>query len=211
VADPVGDGFVESLSHPGGNITGFSVMQPTITGKYLSILRQLNLELTRVGILYNAASTPDGGTTSVRMFSEAAKNFHVKPVSIEVHSPDDIEAAMAEFASVQGGALVVLAGNFTTLYRKTIISLASRLRIPTLYPYRYFVDDGGLMSYGVDIVDLFTRAPDYVDRILKGAKPRDLPVQGPKKFELVINLKEAHALGLILSRTLLAGADELIN
>jgi putative ABC transport system substrate-binding protein len=118
---------------------------------------------------------------------------------------------MANLGSAPGGGLIVIAGNFLALHRELIISLAARLRIPTIYPYRYFAEAGGLMSYGVDVLDLFRRAPDYVDRILRGAKPAELPVQAPKKFELVINLKTASALGLVVPRTLLAGADALIE
>jgi putative ABC transport system substrate-binding protein len=118
---------------------------------------------------------------------------------------------MVSLAATPGSAMIVMPGNFTTFYRELIISLAARLRIPTVYPYRYFVDEGGLLSYGVDVLDLFRRAPDYVDRILQGAKPADLPVQAPRKFELVINLKAASALGLAVPRILLAGADALID
>jgi putative ABC transport system substrate-binding protein len=118
---------------------------------------------------------------------------------------------MADLGALPGGGLIVMAGNFTSANRELIVSLAARLRIPTIYPYRYFVEDGGLLSYGVDVLDLFRRAPDYVDRILRGAKPADLPIQAPRKFELVINLKTARALDLVVPRILLAGADALIE
>ena len=211
VGDPVGSGFVASIARPGGNITGFSVMWPTITGKYLSILRELKPQLSRVAIMYNPTSDPGGGALAMRTFTESAKEFHVTPIVAEVGSPAEIETAMADLGAVPGSALIVMPGNFTTLYRELVISLAARLRIPTLYPYRYFVEEGGLLSYGIDVLDLFRRAPDYVDRILQGAKPADLPVQAPRKFELVINLKAARALGLVLPRILLAGADALIE
>jgi ABC-type uncharacterized transport system substrate-binding protein len=211
VGDPVGSGFVASIARPGGNITGFSVMQPTITGKYLSILRELKPQLTRVALMYSAESSPGSGTIATGTFTESAKEFHVTPIAAEVHNPAEIETAMTELGATPGSALVVLAGNFTTLNRELIISLAARLQIPTLYPYRYFVDEGGLLSYGVDVLDLFRRAPDYVDRILQGARPAELPVQAPRKFELVINLKAAGALGLVVPRILLAGADALID
>jgi putative tryptophan/tyrosine transport system substrate-binding protein len=211
VGDPVGSGFVASIARPGGNITGFTVVQPTITGKYLSILRELNSQLTRVAVLYNAESVPAGAAIYIPTFMESAKEFHVTPISDEVHTPAEIEAAMTDLSAVHGSALIVLPGNFTTLYRELIITLATRLRIPTLYPYSYFVDEGGLLSYGVDVLDLFRRAPDYVDRILQGAKPADLPVQAPRKFELAINLKTARALGLVVPRILLAGADSLVE
>jgi putative ABC transport system substrate-binding protein len=211
VTDPVGSGFVASLARPGGNVTGFTNLQPTITGKYLSILRELKSQLSRVALMYNPESFPRGAASYTPSFVEAAKEFHVTPVANEVNSPVDIETAMADLGAVPGSGLIVVAGNFTTLHRELIISQAASLRIPTIYPYRYFVDEGGLMSYGVDVLDLFRRAPDYVDRILQGAKPADLPVQAPKKFELVINLKTARALGLVVPRILLAGADALIE
>jgi putative tryptophan/tyrosine transport system substrate-binding protein len=195
VSDPVGSGFVASIARPGGNITGFTVMQQTITGKYLSILRELKSQLTRVAIMYNPESVPGGGTFYMPAFMESAKEFNVTPIAAVVHSPGEIE----------------MAGNFTSANRELIVSLAARLRIPTIYPYRYFVEDGGLLSYGVDVLDLFRRAPDYVDRILRGAKPADLPIQAPRKFELVINLKTARALDLVVPRILLAGADALIE
>lgn len=211
VGDPVGSGFVASIARPGGNITGFTVVQPTIAGKYLSILRELNPQLTHAAIMYNVESTPGGGTLVMPAFLESAKEFHVIPIMAEVHSSAEIQMAMSDLGGVPGSALIVLPGNFTTLYRELIILMAARLRIATLYPYRYFVDEGGLLSYGVDVLDLFRRAPDYVDRILRGADPADLPVQAPRKFELVINLKTARALGLVVPRILLAGADALID
>jgi putative ABC transport system substrate-binding protein len=211
VADPVGSGFVASIARPGGNITGFTVVQPTITGKYLSILRELKSQLTRVALMYNPESVPGGGTFYVPSFMESAKEFHVTPIVAEVGSSAEVETALADLGSAQGSGLIVMPGDFTTFHRELIISLAARLQIPAIYPYRYFVDEGGLLSYGVDVLDLFRRVPEYVDRVLQGAKPADLPVQAPKKFELVINLKAARALGLAVPRILLAGADTLID
>src|SRR3984893_7742865 len=144
-------------------------------------------------------------------FMESAKEFPVTPIAAEVRSVADIEMTMADLGAAPASGLIVMAGNFTAFHRGLIISLAARLRIPTIYPYRYFVDEGGLVSYGVDVLDLFRRVPDYVDRILQGARPADLPVQAPKKFELVINLKTARTLGLVVPRILLAGADALIE
>lgn len=211
VADPIGSGFVRSIARPGGNITGFTVLQATITGKYLSLLRELDPQLSRVAVLYNPESVPGGGTAYMPAFVQSAKEFNVTPIKAVVQNAEDIERSMTELGSTPGSGLIVFAGNFTTLYRGLIISLAARLRIPAIYPYRYFADDGGLLSYGVDVLDLFRRAPDYVDRILRGAHPADLPVQAPRKFELVINLRTARALGLIMPRILLAGADALIE
>jgi putative ABC transport system substrate-binding protein len=211
VADPVGSGFVTSIARPGGNITGFTVLQPTIAGKYLSILRELKPQLSRVAVMYNPESSPSGGTFYMPPFIEAAKEFHVTPIATEVHSPVEIETAMADLGSAPGSALIAMAGNFISVNRKIIIALAAQWRIPAIYSYRYFVEEGGLLSYGVDVLDLFRRAPDYVDRILQGTKPGELPVQAPRKFELVINLKAARALGLAVPRILLAGADTLIE
>jgi putative ABC transport system substrate-binding protein len=211
VADPVGSGFVKSIANPGGNITGFTVVQPTITGKYLSILRELKPGLSRVALMYNAGSVPGGGAFYMPPFLESAKEFHVTPIVAEVHTLEAIVSTMTDLGAAPNSALIVMPGNFTTLYRGQIISLAASMHIPTLYPYRYFVDEGGLLSYGVDVLDMFRRAPEYVDRILQGAKPADLPVQAPRKFELVINLKAARALGLVVPRIMLAGADALID
>jgi putative tryptophan/tyrosine transport system substrate-binding protein len=217
VGDPIGSGFVSSIARPGGNITGFSVMWPTITGKYLSILRGLKPDINRVALMFNeeslphGGSLPSGGAIAMRTFMDSAKEFHVAPIVAQVHNSDEIATTMADLGGAPGSALIVMPGNFTTLYRQQIISLAAHLRIPTLYPYDYFADEGGLLSYGVDVLDLFRRAPDYVDRILRGVSPAELPVQAPRKFELVINLKTAHALGLAVPRILLAGADKLID
>jgi putative tryptophan/tyrosine transport system substrate-binding protein len=211
VGDPIGSGFVASMARPGGNITGFTVLQQTMAGKYLSILRELNPQLTQVALMYNLDSFPAGGASYMPAFIESAKEYHLTAITTEVHSPAEIETAMADLGAAPGSALIVFAGNFTTLHRELIISQATRLRIPAIYPYRYFADQGGLLSYGVDVLDLFRRAPDYVDRILQGAKPAELPVQAPRKFELVINLKTARAIGLVVPRILLAGADALIE
>ena len=211
VADPVGSGFVSSLARPGGNVTGFTNLSITITGKYLSILRELNAKLTHVALMYNPESVPSGGASFMRNFMESAKEFNVTPISAIVHSADEIQKAMTDVGATPNSALIVMPDNFTSVHRDLIVSLAARLRIPAIYPYRYFVDEGGLLSYGIDVLDLFRRAPDYVDRILQGAKPADLPVQAPKKFELVINLRAARALDLVIPRILLAGADALIE
>lgn len=211
VSDPIGSGFVTSLAHPGGNVTGFTNLQATISGKYLSILRLLVPNLARVAIMYNPESATNSGKYYFPSFMESAKQFHVTPIATEVHSTAEIEPALTDFGAVPGSALIVMPDNFTSLNRKLIVAQTARLRIPTIYPYRYFVDEGGLLSYGVDVLDLFRRAPDYVDRILRGAQPGELPVQAPKKFELVINQKAAHALGLDVPRILLAGADAVIE
>jgi putative tryptophan/tyrosine transport system substrate-binding protein len=210
VADPLGSGFVASIARPGGNITGFSVMQTTIIGKYFSILRNVEPDLRRVAVLYNPGSSPAHGTSAMLTFKEAARRYEVEPIAAEVNRDSDIEEAL-KIASAPDSGLIVMPGSFTAVHRAHIIALAARFRIPAIYPYRYFVDDGGLLSYGVDVLDLFRRAADYVDRILRGANPAELPVQGPGKFELVINLKTARALGVVIPRILIAGADALIE
>lgn len=213
VADPVGSGFVASLARPGGNITGFMVLQPTITGKYLSILRELEPQLNRAAVMFNPKSVPSltSGPFFMPEFIKAAKQFNVSPASIQVSSADEIKSGIAELGASSGSALIVMPDNFTTAHRRLIIDLAAQWRVPTIYSYRYFADEGGLLSYGVDVLDLFRRAPDYVDRILRGALPANLPVQAPRRFELVINLKTARELGLVVPRILLAGADALIE
>ncbi len=211
VADPVGSGFVASMARPAGNMTGFTILPASITGKHLSMLKEMVPQLVRVAIIYNPDSAPAAGTFFLTPFADAAEEFKVQPITAQVRNPAEIESAIAKLGSEPGSGLIVMPENFTSVHRQRIISLAAQFRIPTIYPYRYFADEGGLLSYGVDITDLFRRAAEYVSRILRGAKPADLPVQAPTKFELVINLKAARALGLIMPRTLLAGADRVIE
>jgi ABC-type uncharacterized transport system substrate-binding protein len=211
VTDPVGSGFVQSMSRPGGNATGFTVLQASITGKYLAILKELVPQLSKVAIVYNPDSAPQAGVYFLQPFLDAAKEFRVEPITAQVHDVAEIESALAALGAAPGSGLIVMPDNFTTLHREQFISLAAKFRIPAIYPYRYFAEDGGLLSYGVDAVDMFRRSADYVNRILHGAKPADLPVQAPNKFELVINLKTARALGLVVPRILLAGADAVVE
>ena len=211
MGDPVGGGFVASIARPGGNVTGFSVLQPTVTGKYLSILRELKPQITRVAIMYNPEFCLCRRGVLHAHLHGIGERIQCHSDQIQVHSTEEIEAGIASLGTAPGSGLIVMPDNFTTFHRQTIISLAARWRIPAIYPYRYFADEGGLLSYGVDVLDLFRRAPDYVDRILQGANPADLPVQAPKKFELVINLKTARTLGLAVPRILLAGADAVIE
>jgi len=211
VADPVSSGFAASIPRPTGNATGFTNFAATITSKLLTILKQITPNLARVALMYNPDTHVGGGGFYKRPFEAAAPAFAVEPIAVEVHAPADVERRMTELAREPNVGLVVMPDNFLTVHRHIIISLAARLRIPTVYPYRYFVEAGGLMSYGVDVVDLFRRAPDYVSRILRGENPADLPIQAPTKFELVINVKTAKALGLAVPRILLAGADTLIE
>lgn len=211
VADPVGSGFAKSFRRPGGNATGFTNLDATITGKLLTILKQISPSLSHVAIMLNPETGVSGGLFYLQPFELAAPSFDVEPISMPVHSPHEIKNRMIELSRHPKAGLVVMPDNFLTVHRNLIVSLATKLRIPTVYPYRYFVEAGGLMSYGVDVTDLFRRSSDYVSRILKGANPGELPVQAPTKFELVINLKTAKALGLDVPKILLAGADAVIE
>jgi putative ABC transport system substrate-binding protein len=213
VADPVGDGFAASIARPGGNATGFTNLDATIPGKLLTILKQITPDLTHVALLFNPDTVARGELFEryLRSFDAAGSAFAVQAIPTEVRAPAEIEQSMTELARAPGSGLVVMPDNFTTVHRDLIVSLAARWRIPAIYPYRYFVEAGGLISYGVDVVDLFRRASEYVSRILRGANPADLPIQAPTKFELAINLKAAAALGLAVPRILLASADALID
>ena len=211
VADPVGSGFAKNIPRPGGNMTGFTNLDSGITGKLLTILKDIVPDLRGAAIMYNPETGPMGGLFYSRAFEEAAPSFGIKPINADVRVPADIEKVMEELARESNVGLIVVPDNFTTVNRDLIISLAARWRIPAIYPYRYFAEAGGLMSYGVDVTDLFRRAPEYVARILRGADPGELPVQAPTKFELVINLKTAKALNLPVPKVLLAGAEALIE
>ena len=211
VSDPIGSGFASSMAHPGGNMTGFTILQATITGKYLSMLRELTSNVTRVALMYNPESVPGAGTFFMPSFIDSAAEFKVEPIVATVRSAAEIQTAMVNLGAQPGGALITVPDNFLSLHRDLIISLAAKYKIPAIYPYRYFAEAGGLLSYGVDAVNLFERATDYVSRILRGTKPADLPVQGPTKFEMVINIKTARTLGLVVPRFLLAGADAVVE
>lgn len=211
VADPVGSGFAKSIARPGRNVTGFTNLDATITGKLLTVLKQIRPDLTRVALMLNPDTGVSGGLFYLRPFMAAAPSFAVEAIPVQIYASAEIEHHMAELGHKPGVGLIVMPDNFLTVHRNLIISLAAQFRIPTVYPYRYFVEAGGLMSYGVDVTDLFRRAPEYVSRILRGANPGDLPVQAPTKFELVINLRTAKSLGLSVPRILLAGADALIE
>lgn len=211
VADPVGSGFAASIARPGRNATGFTNLDATITGKLLTILKQITPNVTRVALMFNPDSVASGGLFYLRPFEAAAPSFAVVPIAAHVHTPNEIERRMTELGREPDAGLIVMPDNFTTVHRQLIISLAAQLRIPTIYPYRYFAEAGGLMSYGVDVIDLFRRAPEYVSRILRGANPGDLPVQAPTKFELVINLRTARTLGITVPRLLLASADAVLE
>ena len=211
VSDPIGDGIVASFARPGGNVTGFTNVEASIGGKWLEILKELSPAVARVGFLFNPATSPGGGSYFLRPFEAAAPLFNVQPISTPVEDVVDIERAVAPLAVGANGGLIVNSDVFTTRHRAAIIAAAARHRVPAIYPFAYFAADGGLAAYGTDVRDLWRRAASYIDRILRGEKPADLPVQAPTKFELVINLKTAKALSLNIPAMLLARADEVIE
>jgi len=206
VVDPVGAGLVDSLARPGGNTTGFTQFEYGMSGKWLQLLKEIAPHVTRVGVLRDA-------TTAVATSELAAIQAVGPSVGVDV-SPlgtTEIENSVGAFARASGGGLIITTGATPIHNRRLIIKLAARYRLPTVYPYRFFAADGGLMSYGPDRIEPFRRAASYVDRILKGEKPVDLPVQTPTKYELIINMKTAEALGLGVPPALQARADELIE
>jgi ABC-type uncharacterized transport system substrate-binding protein len=209
VSDPVGGGFVDSLSRPGGNATGFMQFEYDLSGKWLELLKQIAPNVTHAAVLRDPALPSGIGQFAVIQSVAPSVGVEVRPVS--VRDAAEIERAIAAFARSPNSGLIVTSSALTVRHRELIIALAARHKLPAVYYRRYFVATGGLISYGYDIVDQFRRAAGYVDRILKGAKPADLPVQAPTKYELTINLKTAKALGIEIPSTLLARADEVIE
>ena len=208
VADPVGTGFVESMSRPGGNATGFIQFEYSLCGKWLELLKQIAPNVTRAAVLRDQTTA---GVGQFAVIQAVASSLGVEVVPVNVRDPDEIERAVTAFARTATCGMVVTASAGTLVHRNRIITLAARLQLPAVYPRRLYVDAGGLTSYGFDIVDQFRRAAGYIDRILRGEKPADLPVQAPTKYELVINLKTAKTLGVEVPPTLLARADEVIE
>ncbi len=209
VADPVGGGFVDSLARPGGNATGFMQFEYDLSGKWLELLKQIAPNVTRAAVLRDPALPSGIGQFAVIQSVAPSIKVEVRPVS--VRDAAEIERAIAAFARSPNSGLIVTSSALTARHRELIIALAARHKLPAVYYRRYFVTTGGLISYGYDLVDQYRRAAGYVDRILKGEKPADLPVQAPTKYELVINLKTAKALGLDVPATVLARADEVIE
>jgi putative ABC transport system substrate-binding protein len=207
--DPVGSGFVASLARPGGNITGLATLAPEIGGKRLELLKEIVPKLFRVAVL--GTSTRRGNAQALREIELAAGAFGVKFQYLDVLDPMDIETAFREASKGRTQAVLMLAGPIFTSHRKQLVDLAVKSRLPAIYDRAEFVEDGGLMSYGVSQNDLYWRAATYVDKILKGAKPADLPVEQPTKFELVINLKAAKQIGLTISPNVLGRADKVIK
>jgi putative ABC transport system substrate-binding protein len=207
--DPVGAGFVDSLARPGGNATGFTTWEYGSSGKYLELLKEIAPRMVRAAILRDA-TTPQG-IGQFGAIQAVAPSLGVEVRPIDVHDASEIERAVTTFARSANGGLIVTASAMTALRRGLIITLAAQHKLPALYRERFFVIDGGLISYGPDSIDPHRRAAGYVDRILKGEKPADMPVQAPTKYQLVINLKTAKALGLTVPPALLAQADEVVE
>jgi putative ABC transport system substrate-binding protein len=209
VSDPVGSGFIDGFAKPGGNITGFTNLESSMGSKLGELLKEVAPTITRVAVMFNPDTAPDRGTYFLRPVEAAAPSLHVEVIPAPVHNDAEIESAITTL--VPGTGLIVMPDIFILAHREQILALADRHRLPAAYAYRLFAASGGLLSYGTDLADLFRRAARYVDRILTGTKPAELPVQQPTKFELVINLKTAKTLGLNVPLSLQAGADEVIE
>jgi putative tryptophan/tyrosine transport system substrate-binding protein len=209
VIDPLGSGFVESMARPGGNVTGFTQFEYSLAGKWLELLKEIAPRVTRVAVLRDSTRGPGIGQFAV--IQAMAPMHTVELTPINAHDPTETKIRrIAAFAASPNGGLILTVGG-TAFDRDVMIAAAAKNHLPAIYPYRYFAADGGMMSYGPDTIDQYRRAAGYVDRILKGEKPADLPVQAPTKYELVINLRTAKALGLDVPATLLARADEVIE
>jgi putative ABC transport system substrate-binding protein len=208
-ADPVGTGFAASLARPGGNATGFTNFEFGMGGKWLELLKQIAPAMTRAAVLRDTRNP--SGIGEFGAIQAVAPSFGVELRPVDVREPDQIERDIAAFAGGANGGLIVTQNGLAIVHRKSIIALAARHRLPAVYPYGSFVADGGLLSYGPDSMDGYRRAAGYVDRILKGEKPAGLPVQAPVKFQLLVNLKTAKALGLEVPQSVLVRADEVIE
>jgi putative tryptophan/tyrosine transport system substrate-binding protein len=211
VSDPVGEHFVESLAHPGGNATGFTNVEFSLTGKWVGLLKEIAPGIKRVAFIFDPKLAPGGGSYYTGLIEAAAASFAIVPTVAPVHGAVEIERAIGEFVGEPNGGLVVLPDATTVVHRGLIATLAAQHRVPAIYAYRAVVADGGLIAYGIDVVDEFRQAAGYIDRILKGAKPADLPVQLPTKFVMAINLRTAKALGLDVPLLLQQRADEVIE
>ena len=210
VADPVGQGLIASFARPGGNTTGFGGFDFSIAGKWVQTIKEIAPTVARIGVIFNPETGPYN--ESMLPFVEtAAGPLSVKPIPTVIHDSERIAQTLEKLAEEPNTGLIVLPAATFTTYREIIITTAARLRLPTVYPFSFFAQNGGLLSYGFDVRDLYVRAAGYVDRILHGAKVSDLPAQRPTKFELVVNLKTAKALGLKISESFLQRADEVIE
>jgi putative ABC transport system substrate-binding protein len=210
IADPIGSGFVQNLSHPGGNITGFMNVDSPMTGKWLELIVEIAPKTKQVALIYNP-NTASFFQDFLRTFDKAAPAFNVRGIATPVLDADGIERAFKEFGQVPGTSLFVLPDVFVQVHRALIIKLAEQYRVPAIYPYRFFPTSGGLLSYGIDTIIVFRQAAGYADKILRGVAPNDLPVQAQLTFKLIVNLKAAHAIGLTIPESFLLRADEVIE
>jgi putative ABC transport system substrate-binding protein len=211
IGDPVGEGFVAGLPHPGGNLTGFITSEASLAGKWLELLTEIAPAVKRVAIMFNPDTPLGRGSYYLPSFEAAARSLKVIPIAAPVHSDAEIETVMTSLGREPGGGLVFPPDGFTTVHRTPIVSLTARNNVPAVYDQTVFARDGGLLSYGPDRVDILRRSAAYVDRILRGAKAAELPVQLPTKFEMVLNAKTAKALGLTVPQSILLSADEVIQ
>ena len=211
MSDPVGAGFVASLSRPGGNLTGFINMEGAFAGKWLEVLTEIAPGIKRAAIMFNPDTAPGGGSYYLPSFDAAARKLKVEPIAARVRSVAEIETVITSLGREPGGGLVGMPDIFVETHRGQIISFAARTNVPAVYSLSVFARDGGLLSYGPDRVDIFRRSASYVDRILRGAKPAELPVQLPTKFEMIVNAKTAKSLGLDVPLFLQQRADEVIE
>jgi putative ABC transport system substrate-binding protein len=211
LADPVGTGLVRSLANTGGNLTGFTAFEFSIVGKWLELLKEIAPRATRVGLIFGGPEVSTVGERFYRMFEAAARASSVEPVAIRIRSAVDVDPGIDAFATQPNVGLVAAAEVAAVTYHVPIIDAVARHHMPAVYPFRFFATDGGLAAYGVSLVDQFHRAASYVDRILRGTNPSELPVQAPDKFELILNLKTAKAQGIEISPVLLERADEVIE
>jgi putative tryptophan/tyrosine transport system substrate-binding protein len=211
VSDPIGSHFVDNLARPGGNITGFTNLEASIGTKLVELLKEVAPQTSSVALMFNPQTSPDGGSYFVKPLEAAAPVLKVRMIAAPVHNPAEIEVALTSLSHEPTAGLIVMPDIFITAHRREIIALAAQFRLPAVYAYRLFPASGGLMSYGTDLVDVFRRAASYVDRVLKGEKPADLPVQMPAKYEMVINLKTAKAFGIDIPMQIQQRADEVIE
>jgi putative ABC transport system substrate-binding protein len=211
VSDPVGDGFVAGLPRPGGNLTGFISEEASMAGKWLELLTEIAPTIKRAAIMFNPDTAPGGGSYYLPAFEAAARSLKVAPIAAPVHSDAEIEMVITSLGREPGGGVVVSTDAFMIVHRAPVILLAARYNVPAVYQTSVFARDGGLLSYGPDRVDMIRRSASYVDRILRGAKPADLPVQLPVKFEMFLNAKTAKTLGLAVPPSILLRADEVVD
>ncbi|HEX3502968.1 MAG TPA: ABC transporter substrate-binding protein [Xanthobacteraceae bacterium] len=209
VADPIGSGFVTSLAHPGGNLTGFMNVDAPMAGKWLALIKEIAPKVSRIALVYNPRTSPY--QSYLKTFDEAARTLAVQAIPTPVLDAAEVERSITALGQQPDSGLFVVPDIFVQVHRKLIIRLAEKYRLPAIYPYRFFPESGGLMSYGIDTVIIFRQAASYVDRILKGTPPTDLPVQAPTNFKLVVNLKAAKAIGLSIPESFLVRVDEVIE